>query len=430
MLKRLFILTVMPIGFYSTAIAGIVEGKVTDAETGDPLIGASITLAEGKGISTDVNGRFSLNIPRERCQLTIRYIGYKTSVRDVKVNGSRQAIEIKMQADNTTLAAVTVTGEARHDTEAASTREQQASPVAMTSVSEQHIKRTQDKNASEVIRRIPGVSIIDEKFVMVRGLSQRYNNVWMNGSAVPSSEADQRAFSFDIIPSSQLSNMKVVKTASPDYPADFTGGFILVNTKDVPLRNTWSISVGGSHNSMTHLQNQLYYQGSCTDWLGFDSGKRGLKDGINTQLQPEGNGFSLQNNNLNNDWTITSRKPIADISLSGSISQRWHTRSGQTLGLNGSINYSNTYRTLTEIQNNMFGAYDITHDRSNYLRMATDDQFTNNIRWGALLGLIWLSHDRKHRVELKQIFNQIGKSRYTYRRGFDSQSDYTEQAEY
>ena len=107
----------------------------------------------------------------------------------------------------------------------------------MTGVSEQHIKRTQDKDAGEVIRRIPGVSIIDEKFVMVRGLSQRYNNVWLNGAAVPSSEADQRAFSFDIIPSSQLDNMMVVKSSAPEYPADFSGGFILVNTKDVPSEN-------------------------------------------------------------------------------------------------------------------------------------------------------------------------------------------------
>ena len=93
-------------------------------------------------------------------------------------------------------------------------------------VSEQHIKRTQDKDAGEVIRRIPGVSIIDEKFVMVRGLSQRYNNVWLNGAAVPSSEADQRAFSFDIIPSSQLDNMMVVKSSAPEYPADFDGNLV------------------------------------------------------------------------------------------------------------------------------------------------------------------------------------------------------------
>ncbi len=50
-----------------------------------------------------------------------------------------------------------------------------------------------------MIRRVSGISIIEEKFVMVRGLSQRYNNVWINNSAVPSSEADARAFSFRYI---------------------------------------------------------------------------------------------------------------------------------------------------------------------------------------------------------------------------------------
>lgn len=300
----------------------------------------------------------------------------------------------------------------------------------MTNVSEQHIKRTQDKDAGEVIRRIPGVSIIDEKFVMVRGLSQRYNNVWMNGSAVPSSEADQRAFSFDIIPSSQISNMKVVKTSAPDYPADFTGGFIVVNTKDVPQKNSWSISLGGSYNTETHFQNLKYYQGSSTDFLGFDGGKRSLADGINSALRPLRNGYSLIDNGLNNDWTVRNSKPIADMSLSANFSHRWHLRNDQTIGMNGSINYSYANRIMTDIANNMFGAYDITHDRSNYLRRATDDQYTNNVHLGALLGAVWLSSNNRHRVELKQIFNQLGKSRYTYRHGYDAQSDYNEQAEY
>lgn len=87
-----------------------------------------------------------------------------------------------------------------------------ASSVIVSNVSAQEIQRTQDSNAGEVIRRVPGVSLIDEKFVMVRGLSQRYNNVWINGGAVPSSEADTRAFSFDMIPSNQIDNLTIVKT--------------------------------------------------------------------------------------------------------------------------------------------------------------------------------------------------------------------------
>lgn len=414
----------------TSAVAGVVKGKVTDAETGETLIGASVTFADGKGISTDMDGMFQLTIPNGKRKITIRYIGYKTITKDITVKDGTQTIDFSLEADNATLGTVTVVGEVRHDTEAATTREQQQAHVSMTAVSEQHIKRTQDKDASEVIRRIPGISIIDEKYVMVRGLSQRYNNVWMNGAAVPSSEADQRAFSFDIIPSSQISGMKVVKSAAPEYPADYTGGFIIVNTKDVPLRNTWSVSLGGSLNTETHMKDMLRYSGSATDFLGFDNGKRKLDNGINTTLNPQGNGYALTGNGLNNDWTVKTMKPVADLSLAASFSQRWHTEGGQTIGLNGSVNYSNAFRTLPEIENNMFGAYDVVHDKSNYLRKAKDSQYSNNVRLGALLGLVWLSSDGSQRVELKQIFNQLGKSRYSYRKGFDAQSDYMEQAEY
>ena len=113
-------------------------------------------------------------------------------------------LDIPLEPDATTLSEVTVTATARKDTEAAMMEEERQSDVVQSGVSAQHIAKTQDKDASEVIRRVPGISIIDDRFVMVRGLSQRYNNVWLNGSAVPSSEADSRAFSFDIIPSSHI----------------------------------------------------------------------------------------------------------------------------------------------------------------------------------------------------------------------------------
>ena len=429
MMKKLTVLLLL-FTCLQEIMAGDVKGRVTDKETGEALIGASVMYGEGKGTTTDTEGNFTLTIPNGKQVLTVSYIGYKTFTKNLSVTNGTTEIEVKMETDGKSLNTVTVVGETRRDTEVAAIREQQASLVSMTNVSEQQIRRTQDKDAGEVIRRIPGVSIIDEKYVMVRGLAQRYNNVWMNGAAVPSSEADQRAFSFDIIPSSQISNMKVLKSASADYPADYTGGFIIVNTKDVPQKDSWNVSVGGAWNTETHFKNQQYYSGSGTDFLGFDNGKRSLKDGMSTSLAHQNNGYSLLNNGFNNNWTVKSRKPVSDISLSGAFSKRWSIGNSQTLGLTGSLNYSNTFRTLNDVQNNMFGAYDQVHDQSNYLRKAVDNQSVNNVRLGALLGLVWLSADKRQRVELKQIFNQIGKSRYTYRKGYDAQSDYMEQAEY
>lgn len=151
-------------------------------------------------------------------------------------------------------------------------------------------------------------------------MSQRYNNVWLNGVAVPSSEADQRAFSFDIIPSGQLDNLKVVKSSAPEYPADFSGGLILVNAKDVPTANVWSIGIGGGMNTETHMQERIY---------GVDNGSKFC--GINT------------------DWHTKTVKPFADLSLSADIAQRWRTSGGQTLGLTGSVNYTNGYNTLKDV---------------------------------------------------------------------------------
>ena len=167
-----------------------------------------------------------------------------------------------MNPDATSLAEVTVTAVARKDTESAMIEEEKQSDVVQTGVSAQQIAKTQDKDASEVIRRVPGISIIDDKFVMVRGLSQRYNNVWLNGGAVPSSEADSRAFSFDIIPSSQLDNIVIVKSPAPEYPSDFTGGFVMVRTKYQPAKSGFDISVGTSFNDMTHFRDFKYYNDS------------------------------------------------------------------------------------------------------------------------------------------------------------------------
>ena len=169
-----------------------------------------------------------------------------------------------------------------------------------------------------MIRRVPGVSLIDDKFVMVRGLSQRYNNVWVNGGAVPSSEADSRAFSFDIIPSSQIDNLTIVKSPSAEYPADYSGGFIIVNTKEIPTENNLTFSVGGNWNTSTVFKDFSYAKGSATDFLAFDNGLRSLRGGIDASLNKltdaagnkvGDNLYSLRGNGLNNDWRIKSRNP-------------------------------------------------------------------------------------------------------------------------
>lgn len=417
-----------------------IKGVVIDQKSKETLIGAVITV-DGTNVKaiTNIDGNFQIDgLKKDKTYtLYINYVGYKTQKIDgVQAKDADQVIAL--QPDEQQLKEVTVTAVERRNTDAAMIQVAKNSPVIVSNVSAQEISRTQDTNAGEVIRRVPGVSLIDDKFVMVRGLSQRYNNVWVNGGAVPSSEADSRAFSFDIIPSSQIDNLTIVKSPTAEYPADYSGGFIIVNTKEIPAENSFNIAVGGNWNTSSAFQNFSYTKGSATDFLGFDNGLRNLNGGIQADLNPQfdANGkpvgdyaTSLLGNGLNNDWLVKNRKPLGDLKLAASLNQRWML-GGRTLGMLAALNYTNEYRTYENMENNLYGIYDAANDKPNYLRHSVDDQYNNNVRLGAMLNFTFLSKDGNHKYQLKNIFNQLATSRYTWREGVSAQSNLERSAEY
>lgn len=417
-----------------------IKGVVIDQKSKETLIGAVVTV-DGTNVKaiTNIDGNFQIDglNKDKKYTLYINYVGYKTQKIDgVKAKDADQVIAL--QSDEQQLKEVTVTAVERRNTDAAMIQVAKNSPVIVSNVSAQEISRTQDTNAGEVIRRVPGVSLIDDKFVMVRGLSQRYNNVWVNGGAVPSSEADSRAFSFDIIPSSQIDNLTIVKSPTAEYPADYSGGFIIVNTKEIPAENSFNIAVGGNWNTSSAFKDFSYSKGSGTDFLGFDNGLRNLNGGIQAALNPQldANGkpvgdyaTSLLGNGLNNDWLVKNRKPLGDLKLAASLNRRWML-GGRTLGMLAAMNYTNEYRTYENMENNLYGIYDAANDKPNYLRHSVDDQYNNNVRLGAMLNFTFLSKDGNHKYQLKNIFNQLATSRYTWRDGVSAQSNLERSAEY
>jgi len=413
-------------------MAADICGRVLDADTREPLMGAYV-LVDGteKGAVTDVEGRFKISGLKkgQRYVLVVKYVSYLDLRVEAKALGQAEELVVEMRTDEKSLGEVQVTGVARHNTEVGMLRLQRESQVIQSNVSAQEIQRTQDSNAGEVIRRVPGVSLIDEKFVMVRGLSQRYNNVWINGGAAPSSEADSRAFSFDLIPSAQIENLQIMKTPSAEYPADYTGGFIAISTKDIPAENSLELSLGGGWNSEASFSRFLYGKGSGTDFLGFDGGLRSLSGGIDVSLASLANGTSLTGNGLNNDWRVRSMHPAGDLKWTASLGRRW-TMGGCRAGLVAALNYTNEYRSYGDMPNNLFGVYDAERDESNYLHRYTDDQYNHNVRLGAMLNLTLLSRNGNNKYQWKNIFNQIGNDRYTWREGISAQSDTEHQAEY
>ena len=414
--KVLFLILLLTLSVM-TAMADNVKGQITDQQTREPLPGATVQV-EGTtlGAVADADGFFTLQLKRGTYNLSVSYIGYRSQLlQGVKVQGE-VTLNVALEVDAQALGEVKVTAMARRNTEASMIEAARLSDQVVSNISAQEIKRTQDNNAGEVIRRVPGVSLIEDKFVMVRGLSQRYNNVWINGGAVPSSEADSRAFSFDIIPSSQIDNLVIVKSPSAEYPSDFTGGFIQINTKDIPAENTLSLSLGGNWNDASVFRQFKYAEHSSSY----------VPQTLSTH--PSG-GIDLLQGGFNNDWRVRDRHPLGDLKLSGDWGARWQLGDAQ-LGLVGAANYTNETRTYRDMANNLFGVYDAANDRSNYLRRSTDNQYNRNERLGAMLNLALLSASGNHKYELKNIFNRLTTERYTDRTGINAQSDNEVGAEY
>ena len=122
--------------------------------------------------------------------------------------------------------------------------------VVSDGISSEYLKKTPDRSVGDALRRINGVTIQNDRFVLVRGLSDRYNFTLLNKSVLPSSEPDRRAFSFDIIPSNMIDNVVVNKSATPFLPGDFGGGIIQVTTKEVS-DNFFNVGYGTTYGAVS-----------------------------------------------------------------------------------------------------------------------------------------------------------------------------------
>ncbi len=254
---------------------GTFAGRITDATNNEPLSGVSILIGDG-GAVTDVEGRFALKLAEGTHSIRFDFVGYNgREVSDISVKaGEVTELNIALEPATKELATVTVAASARRETAASVLSIQKNNISISDGISIESIRRSPDRNVGEVLKRVSGTSIQDDKFVVVRGLSDRYNVASLNGALLPSTEPDRRAFSFDIVPSALIDNIIINKTASPDQPGDFAGGVIQINTKDIPYNNFFNISAGAGYNFQSTGEEFKIGLLKPTDYLGFDDGTR------------------------------------------------------------------------------------------------------------------------------------------------------------
>ncbi len=266
---------------------GSITGTVVDDSNATPLTGVNVVIKSLKlGAVTDFDGKFFLkNVPAGTYEVEFSFMGYKTKQVSEVIVVAKEPTELNttLEEAKNQLEEVVITRTRAKAESVKSLLTMQKNNISVSDgISAETIKKTPDRTTSDVLRRISGASVQDNRFVIVRGLNDRYNVALLNGAPLPSSEPDRKAFSFDIFPSNILDNLIITKTASPDLPGEFAGGVIQINTKAVPDKNFQMISIGTGFNTITTFKEQRTYEGSGTDWIGFDNGVRDLPSTIPT----------------------------------------------------------------------------------------------------------------------------------------------------
>lgn len=280
MQKALLLFVFMSSSFLAVAQTGSISGTITDAKTKEAIIGGSVLIQGTQiGTSTDLEGNFAIkNLKPGTYTLQISYIAYQTAiVPDIVVEVDKISdIKIEMQEEAGTLEEVVITGERSMNTDMSIVRAIRESKLVVSGISAEQIVKLPDTDAAQVAQRVPGVTIVDNRFVMVRGVPERYNQVMINDAIAPSTEIDRRSFSFDLIPSSSIDQMLIYKSGMAELPGDFAGGVIRMVTKEASDEEYTSFGFNTGYRVGTSFQNFNRTERSSTDFLGFDNGFRSL----------------------------------------------------------------------------------------------------------------------------------------------------------
>jgi hypothetical protein len=234
MIKNLFFLLLFPLTVFSQQKQITINGT-TKSKTED-IYFAHVTFQDVSGNKfttiSDENAKYNVSLNEGTYEVKGTYIGYKDFVTTITVTTVTN-LDIIFEPTDTELNEVLVRGTAQKVTDISVMKSIRNNIVVSDGLSIEFIKKTPDRNLGDALKRVSGVTIQNDKFVLVRGLADRYNSALLNQTPLPSTEPDRRAFSFDIIPTSLIDNIMISKSFSANQPGDWSGGLVQVSTKEV-----------------------------------------------------------------------------------------------------------------------------------------------------------------------------------------------------
>ena len=423
MRRSFLLLFFLTISHLIWAQQGTLIGKILDKKTGEGAIGATVIVT---GTTTaapvDIDGTYTLGMAPGTYTISVQSIGYKplTFPGIVIREGQKTTLNGSLEENAQALGEVVVTGQKQTGTEVAMLQDLKKSEVVVSGMSNEQIVKSLDRDAAEVVKRIPGVTIQNNSFIVIRGLAERYNTVLLNEALTPSAEVDTRSFSFDILPSSVIDRVLIFKSGAPELPGEFGGGVVEVFTKNSVLENSTNLSVSGGYRSGTTFQDYQTTKHSATDWLGFDSGDRALPNA----LPGFGSGNDLNNisdgqlqqvgSQLRNEWKPRMNTARPDLRVSLGLTRKFELGSLYLSNVT-SVSYSNTLQQY-DIRRSRYQAYDTLKRSAALLTDYNDQRALSAVRLGIIHN--WQARlNDYNRLEFRNFLNQYGTDEVVHRTG-------------
>ncbi len=344
--------------FVSISVNGQTQSKITgtvvDSQLGESLIGVNVVI-EGtiKGTATDIDGKFSIrNVEPGTYTIIVSYLSYATqTITGVVVkDGETVYLDIVLQEETELLEEIVVTAEVVKSGEAGLLTIQRKSIPVQDGISFEEISKGSDGNVGSAMKRVSGVSVVGGKDIYVRGLGNRYSNVQLNGSAIPSTNPNKKEAPVDILTSGIIDNIVVQKTYTPDQSGEFSGGSVQIVTKEFPNAKKIGLSYSTSVNTLYSMKNYLGYNGGGTDFLGYDDGFRNLPSDVSDGQINNTEEATRITEQLNNSWSSKNIRSLPSQKMSFTYANQFN-EDRIPIGVVSNLSYK--YETSSRFDENL-----------------------------------------------------------------------------
>ncbi len=437
-MRRLLFTTLLSIvSIYAFAQKGKLSGKIVDGETGEELIGATIQVSEtGQGSVTDLYGNYMLELEPGSYTLIVSYVSYTVQkIENLVIEpGNNQEINVTLSSD-IQLDEIIVEAEAIKDNDVAMLRLQKKSLAVQDGISSREIRRIGASDAAESMTYVTGAAVEGGKYMVMRGLGDRYSLVQMNGITMPSADPYRNSVSMDMIPAEMIENVTTVKTFLPDKPASFTGGLVDVTTKSIPSDFYLRFNLSTTFNTASSFRNDFLGDDATTNrWFALDNANRkrpyifdlypellkrnavdatrsGAVLATNTEPPLPLNDTKFQvldeaSKSGKNSFVPKSTNSYMDTGFKLAIGNQYNI-AGRPLGYNLGINYR---RGFDVRENYQTGFYSVEGNSASD-SLATDQEFRRHytaeeVEYGGLLGLSY-QISTNNEISINTLYNKI-----------------------